>query len=196
MKAWESLRRRRGRRDAHRGRRASPCPRWRPGSARAPAIETFLVGSPMSGMWRWKSVRVRVQRAGGAGLLQLGRRRGGLPPVRAQRPDLPRRAHQRRDGLHHPHARRRPTTARSSRACPSSPPARSACRRRSRTSACPIVWTEAQARQPGAQGGDAPAAGQEQDGAEAGDASPRRASPRCARRRPRQAAVSWGALDE
>jgi RNA polymerase sigma-70 factor (ECF subfamily) len=24
-----------------------------------PEIETFLVGSPMSGMWRWKSVRVR-----------------------------------------------------------------------------------------------------------------------------------------
>jgi RNA polymerase sigma-70 factor (ECF subfamily) len=24
-----------------------------------PAIETFLVGSPMSGIWRWKSVRVR-----------------------------------------------------------------------------------------------------------------------------------------
>ena len=68
-----------------------PRPRSRPSSS----------GSPMSGMWQLESVLRALQRTGGAGLLQLGRRRGHLRALRAQRPHLPRRAYQRRHRVHH-----------------------------------------------------------------------------------------------
>ena len=77
---------------------------------RARRIETFLVGSPMSGAWRWKSVRVRANGQAALAFYSWDDDERDLPPVRAQRPHLPRAADQRRDGVHRPHpaAGRRP----------------------------------------------------------------------------------------
>ena len=69
----------------------------------------------MSGAWRWRSLPRAGQRPARARFLCVGRRRAGLPPVRAQRADVPRGPRQRRDGVHRPLA-----TAQDDRAASSS----------------------------------------------------------------------------
>ena len=68
-------------------------------------IAIWLAASPLSGDWRWKPLRTHANGQPALAYLHLGRRRGLLPAVRAQRAHLPRRADQRGGLLHHPHDR-------------------------------------------------------------------------------------------
>ena len=65
------------------------------------AVAVFLAGWPLSGAWRWRHVPTRANGQPALGLLQLGRRGGGVPSVRPQRADLSRPADQRRHRLRH-----------------------------------------------------------------------------------------------
>ena len=148
-----------------------------------PAIETFLVGSPMSGLWRWKSVRVRSNGQVALAFYSWDDDEGAYLPFALN--VLTFRGELISDVTAFiirtpPEEDDREVILR----MPEQPTSRSAWRRRSRTSAFPIVWTEAQARQPRAHGCDAAAAGERAEPGRRSPRSPRRACRRCARRRP------------
>ena len=71
--AMGARRRRRGRRDAGRGRRVVDAADVDAGTAAARRSVAFLTDWPLSGEWRWRRVRGARQRPAGGRLLQLGR---------------------------------------------------------------------------------------------------------------------------
>ena len=130
-------------------------------------IETFLVGSPMSGLWRWRPLRVRANGQEALAFYSwdddeqtyvpfaLNVLTSGMSRSATSRPSSSNAAAGRRPRGHRAHAR-----AADQRARTRWPP--------SRTSAFLRTWTDAQSRQPRAQRRDAAAAGQQEDRAEAG----------------------------
>ena len=82
----------------------SRCRRWRPGSAAARSIEIFLAGWPLSGQWRWRPVQVRANGQPALAFYSWDPDEEAYLPFALNVLTLPRRADQRRHGVHHPNS--------------------------------------------------------------------------------------------